>query len=43
MLPLVSDYSAFLAENLETGIENTLFVQIWGTGGRGFESRRSDH
>jgi hypothetical protein len=42
VLPSVSDYSAFSAETLETGIENTLFVQICGTGARGIASRGSN-
>ncbi len=41
-LPLVSTQFRFSPENMETNIEVTQFLENWGTGGRGFESRRSD-
>ena len=41
-MPLVSVQFLSLPKSMETSIEINEFFKIWGTGGRGFESRRSD-
>jgi hypothetical protein len=41
-LPLVSNIFSWLMKTTETIVEITQVLKNWGTGGRGFESRRSD-